>query len=124
MWNSRGSKKQSQVNYLLRMRSLYHPAVIVLLEPKQPGSRIANLAASINYPRFLHCNPNNNHILILWKDSVDISLQSCSDQYLTILVSWLQSQKASYTIFLAFMLSVKRIDGGAGNLATGVRITC
>lgn len=90
IWNSRGTKKAKKVAYLKRMISLHHPNIIVILEPKQQGSKIGHFASLINYPNYVQCFPLNKHIWILWDNNVVINVHAKSRQFVTVSAKWTQ----------------------------------
>lgn len=82
IWNIRGVANDTS---RLRLKSLtreHNIQILIVIEPKVDGERLEELAFFLKFSNYLHDDPNNHHIWLLWRDPIQISLHSSTNQVL------------------------------------------
>ncbi|KAL9676570.1 hypothetical protein QQ045_004784 [Rhodiola kirilowii] len=85
-WNARGACNKGTMDYFRSILSTNRISLCGSLEPKAGPEKIANFCSNMGFPHFLHGNPINQKIWILWNANISVTHVDTGDQYITVKV--------------------------------------
>uniref|UniRef100_A0A7N0ZS43 Endonuclease/exonuclease/phosphatase domain-containing protein n=1 Tax=Kalanchoe fedtschenkoi TaxID=63787 RepID=A0A7N0ZS43_KALFE len=83
IWNARGISNKETRYHLSFLISKYNPMILNILEPKANSRKIKNLSKKLGFNNLFYDHEVNNHIVVMWKMDVDLSIVYCDDQMAT-----------------------------------------
>uniref|UniRef100_A0A7N0VJS8 Endonuclease/exonuclease/phosphatase domain-containing protein n=1 Tax=Kalanchoe fedtschenkoi TaxID=63787 RepID=A0A7N0VJS8_KALFE len=86
IWNARGINNKDTRYHLSFLVSKYNPMILNILEPKANSRKIKNLSKKLGFNNLFYDHEVNNHIVVMWKMDVDLSIVYCDDQMATFKV--------------------------------------
>ncbi|GAV67593.1 Exo_endo_phos domain-containing protein [Cephalotus follicularis] len=109
IWNLRGTGPTTKLDYIKHEVKSSNISFCALLEPKHEGSHLLRTSLALHILNYIHCNPINTHIWLLWNNDIDVQIVDTSDQFITTKITHKSKSFFLSTVYASCEISWRQL---------------